>query len=585
MRVLLSALNAKYVHSNLAVHYLKEYARFSFDGEKEGLGRNGQEKAKIEIEIEEYTINQQFDEILRDIYLKRPDFIGFSCYIWNITMVKRLVVELKKVLPDTQLWLGGPEVSYNSVEMLTKYPQISGIIKGEGEVAFTKLLQGENLESIPGITFRDEKGQIKDNLPSSPLELDSLPFPYQDVKAFANRILYYESSRGCPFSCSYCLSSAEGQVRFRNLDKVKKELKTFIEKGVKRVKFVDRTFNCDGKRARAIWKHIQENDNGKINFHFEIAADLLEEADFELLSGLRQGLIQFEIGVQSTNPLTLKEINRSMDYQRVARAIQRLKSFDNIHLHLDLIAGLPMEDIQSFATSFNQVYGLKAQKLQLGFLKLLKGSHMEKRKKVYDLVTGEAPPYEVMATKWLSFYEILRFKSVEETLEIYYNSRQFLHSINWLEKEFSSPFHLYEALGAFCSGNDYGASNHSREKRYEILLEFVRNLNLSDEKTEEFRQWLVFDYYLRENPKKRPAFAGEESLSKEEVRKFYDKEMAQLKYLKGYQGGDRRKIRKMTHLERINGRVILFDYQEGKTWNREAKTYIYEVKLEEYFRN
>ena len=558
MRVLLSALNAKYVHSNLAVHCLKEYARFSFDGE---------------IDVVEYTINQQFNEILRDIYLKKPDLIGFSCYIWNIATVMRLVVELKKVLPDTQLWLGGPEVSYDSVEMLTKYPQLSGIIKGEGEVAFIGLLEGESLEYIPGITFRDEKGQIRDNLPPPPLELDSLPFPYQDLKSFANRIIYYESSRGCPFSCSYCLSSAEGQARFRSLDKVKEELKTFIEKGIERVKFVDRTFNCNGERARAIWKHIQENDNGKINFHFEIAADLLEEEDFQLLGGMRQGLVQFEIGVQSTHSLTLKEINRTMDFEKVARAVKRLKSSRNIHLHLDLIAGLPMEDIQSFATSFNQVYGLKAQKLQLGFLKLLKGSSLEKRKEAYDLVTGETPPYEVMATKWLSFYEILRIKSVEETLEIYYNSRQFLHSINWLEKEFSSPFYLYESLGAFYSGNDYGASHHSREKRYEILFEFVKSLALSEEKREEFRQWLIMDYYLRENPKRRPTFAGGESLSKEEIRELYENKVPQLYILEGVHQIDKRKVRKMTHLERIHGKVMLFDYLEERIWNNEAKVH------------
>ena len=574
MRVLLTALNAKYVHSNLAVHYLKEYARFSFDGKKGAFNHKGGDTDEIEIEIKEYTINQHFDDVLKDIYLKQPDLIGFSCYIWNITIVKRLVVELKKVLPNTQLWLGGPEVSYDSVKVLTKYPQLSGIIGGEGEVAFAKLLQGEKLESIPGITFRDEEGQIKDNLPGPSVELDLLPFPYQDLDHFTHRIIYYESSRGCPFSCSYCLSSGSQGVRFRSLEKVEKELKMLIEKGVTRVKFVDRTFNCNGKRARDIWKLIKENDNGKINFHFEIGADLLEEEDFQLLGSMPQGLVQFEIGVQSTNPLTLKEINRTMDFSKVARAVSRLKANQNIHLHLDLIAGLPLEDYQSFATSFNQVYALKPEKLQLGFLKLLKGSNMERRKEAYDLVTGEAPPYEVMATKWLTFYKILRIKSVEETLETYYNSRQFLHSTTWLEREFSSPFHLYEALGAFYIGKDYNAVNHSRERRYEILLEFAKGLALSEEKVEALRQCLILDYYLRENPKKRPAFAGQESLSKEEVKKFYDTEIARLKFLENHHQTELRKIRKMTHLERINGRVYLFDYREDRNWNNEAKVYI-----------
>jgi len=574
MRVLLCALNAKYVHANLAVHYLKEYARFSFDGKKEVSHGQEEEKGEVEIEIKEYTINQPFSEILRDIYLKQPDLIGFSCYIWNITLVKSLVVELKKVLPETKLWLGGPEVSYDSVKMLEEVPQLSGIIKGEGEEAFARLLHGENLESIPSITFRDEKRKIIDNNLAAPMALDVLPFPYKDLEPFANRMIYYESSRGCPFSCSYCLSSAEGKVRFRSLEKVKKELKWLIEKGATRIKFVDRTFNCDGKRARAIWKQLQEVDNGKVNTHFEIAADLLEEEDFELLSGLRQGLVQFEIGVQSTNSLTLKEIDRTMDYAKVAKAVHRLRSFDNIHLHLDLIAGLPMEDIHSFATSFNKVYALKPQKLQLGFLKLLKGSHMERRKEAYDLVTRQAPPYEVMATKWLSFYEILRIKSVEETLEIYYNSRQFLHSIHWLENEFSSPFQLYESLGAFCSEKDYGTVNHSREKRYEILLEFAKSLALAEERVEALRQCLILDYYLRENPKKRPTFAGGESLSKEEVKAFYDREVARLTLWEDVQSIHPRKLRKMTHLERINGKVVLFDYREDRNWNNEAKVHI-----------
>jgi radical SAM superfamily enzyme YgiQ (UPF0313 family) len=563
MRVLLCALNAKYVHSNLALRCLKEYARFSF---------NEQENSKIEIEIEEYTINQHFNEILEDIYLKKPDLIGFSCYIWNITIVKRLVVELKKVLPNTRLWLGGPQVSYDSKKMLKEYPQLSGIIVGEGEVTFSKLIKGEHLGSLQGITFRDEKNQVQENKPATHMELDRLPFPYQNLEHFSNRIIYYESSRGCPFSCSYCLSSEEGAVRTRSLEKVKEELKIFIEGGVTQVKFVDRTFNCDRKRARAIWKFIQENDNGKVNFHFEIVANLLGEEDFEQLSRLRQGLVQFEIGIQSTNPATLKEINRTMDYPKVAEAVKRLKKLGNIHLHVDLIAGLPKEDAESFANSFNQVYRLKADKLQLGFLKLLVGSAMEKRKESYELITQEMPPYEVMETKWLSFGEILRIKSVEEMLEIYYNSRQFLNSMNYLENEFPSPFYLYESLGVCYRERGYGKISHSREKRYEILLEFARSLALPDDKVEEFRQLLILDYYLRENPKKRPAFAGAESLSKEEVRDFYDKEAIRPNYLVGYQGVEKRKLRNMTHLERINGKIYLFDYRGGETRCGELET-------------
>jgi len=592
MRVLLCALNAKFIHSNLAVHHLQEYARFSFS---------------IQVEVEEYTINQHFDEILRDIYKKKPDLIGFSCYIWNISYVERLIVELKKILPETKLWLGGPEVSYNAIEVLEKYPQLSGIVKGEGEEAFARILKVEgykehckeihkeadkeiykrgyeetfeenNMEDILGIAYRDERGEIKETPMVKHIELDSLPFPYRDLSSLENRIIYYESSRGCPYSCSYCLSSAEDEVRFKTLKRVKEDIKVLINNDVPQVKFVDRTFNCDGRRAREIWRFIQDHDNGKTNFHFEIAGDLLGEEDFELLGTFRQGLVQFEIGVQSTNSWTLKEINRVMDFSLVERGVSRLKESQNIHLHLDLIGGLPKEDMDSFIKSFNQVYQLKAEHLQLGFLKLLKGSLLDKNKEIYGLVVQEHPPYEVLATKWLDFNEILRIKAVEEMVEIYYNSGQFLHSINWLEKKFPSPFYLYESLGDFYNLNDGKAHNHSREKRYEMILEFVKselwNGNEGKKEAEEFRQLLILDYYLRENPKKRPAFAGEEALSKEAIKEFYDKESVEFNYLTDYQGMEKRKIRKMTHLESINGKVYLFDYLGKSSWNHQAKIHI-----------
>jgi radical SAM superfamily enzyme YgiQ (UPF0313 family) len=583
MRVLLCALNAKYIHSNLAVHYLREYARFCFSSNE------------IKIEIEECTINQHFDEVLKIIYEKKPDLIGFSCYIWNISYIKRLIVEVKKVLPMTKIWLGGPEVSYNAMEIMENYQELSGIVRGEGEGAFAKLLmkkkkekellkgldklEGQEkldiLEKIEGITYRDGLGQIKENPISAKMDINYLPFPYENIANFNNRIIYYETSRGCPYSCSYCLSSTDKEVRFKDLNIVKEELGIFIENNVSQVKFVDRTFNCDKQRARQIWRFIQEKDNGRTNFHFEIAGDLLEEEDLDILSTFRQGLAQFEIGVQSTNLLTLNEIKRVMDFDSLKKNLIRLKKMDNINLHLDLIAGLPEEGIESFAKSFDNVYQLKAGHLQLGFLKLLKGSTLDKKKDSYDLLVQEHPPYEVLATKWLDFNEILRIKTVEEMVENYYNSGQFYNSINLLEKEFDSPFQMYESLGAFYKENNYEAHSHSREKRYEIIFDFLgerlSNGNVKEKKLEEFRQLLILDYYLRENPKKRPGFAGEEILTKEEKNDFYTNETIKLEYLKGYEALDKRKIRNMTHLESINGQVYLFDYLGKNNWNQRAK--------------
>ena len=603
MRVLLCALNAKYIHSNLAVHVLREYARFSLlcisgreeinrlnvptgkcefpttqtirpernehEAKKASLTLDKTSRGKeIEILVEEYTINQQFGEVLADIYQKQADMIFFSCYIWNISFVESLVIELKKLLPKVEIWLGGPEVSHNSAEILKKYPQLSGVIRGEGEEAFASLLRGDCLSEILGISYLDSRGKIIENGDSPSLDLNKIPFPYGNLEEFQNRIIYYESSRGCPFTCSYCLSSESSKVRFRDLEQVKAELKIFIDNAVPQVKFVDRTFNCNGKRAREIWKFLHENDNGKTNFHFEIAADLLGDEEFEVLRPLRQGLVQFEIGVQSTNPDTLREIDRTMDFTLVKEGVTKVKEMNNIHLHLDLIAGLPEENYESFKKSFDEVYQLKPEQLQLGFLKVLKGSVIEKKKESYELIASECPPYEVLSTKWLNYEEILKLKSLEEMLEIYHNSGQFVHSLEWLHTRFASPFSLYESLGEFAKEKDYGKKNHSREKRYEMLLDFVKESVAS---TEEFCGRLILDYYTRENPKKRPGFAGVEKLTKEEKSRFYEKEAIEFNFLKSHRGYNKNQLRKMTHLELINGSLYLFDYLNTNPWNKKAK--------------
>ena len=415
MKILLAAINAKYIHSNLAVYSLRAYA-------KRYAERHAIEN--IWIELAEYTINQQPEDVLKALYLSAPDMLCFSCYIWNITYVEGLVKELPKLLPGTDIWLGGPEVSYDGEEVLKRLPQVKGVMKGEGEETFARLCgicakgRWEELKQTEGITFRSPAGEIRVNPWRAAMDLDEVPFAYADMKDFENRIVYYETSRGCPFSCSYCLSSIDKRVRFRSLSLVRRELQFFIEHKVPQVKFVDRTFNCRHEHAMEIWRYIAEHDNGVTNFHFEVAADLLNEEELSLIETMRPGLIQLEAGVQSTNPATIKEIRRTMDFEKVRAHTLRIHKCGNVHQHLDLIAGLPFEDIESFARSFDETYALRPDQLQLGFLKVLKGSYMEENKRNYGLVCKETPPYEILYTRWLSYREVLELKGVEEMTEM-----------------------------------------------------------------------------------------------------------------------------------------------------------------------
>ena len=455
---MLAAVNAKYIHSNLAVYSLKAYADARLRQSKSPVSSAGHAAGEVEIEIGEYTINQQPDRIMEDIYKRRPDLLCFSCYIWNIQMIRSLLPELGKVLPDTEIWLGGPEVSYDPVRLLEQFPQVTGIMKGEGEETFAVLAgaraareagPGTDLEDAEGITWRDSRGQIRDNPWRQPLDMDQIPFVYQDMTDFRHRIVYYESSRGCPFSCSYCLSSVDKRLRFRSLSLVKRELQFFLDAGTEQVKFVDRTFNCRHDHALEIWKYIRRHDNGITNFHFEVSADLLNEEELELIRSMRPGLIQLEIGVQSTNPETIREIRRTMDLARLEENVRNVREGRNVHQHLDLIAGLPWEDLESFGRSFDRVYALRPDQLQLGFLKILKGSRMEKMKEAYGLLCRDTPPYEVLSTRWLSYGDVLILKGVEEMTELYYNSGQFRTALELLELREPSPFALYRRLAAF----------------------------------------------------------------------------------------------------------------------------------------
>lgn len=575
MRILLTAINAKYIHSNLAVYSLKAYA----DDPR--------------VEIAEYTINQTEDAILGDLWRKKPDVLCFSCYIWNIEYVEHLVREYAKICGETEIWLGGPEVSYDSREVLERLPQVKGVMKGEGEETFACLCRSfedgafldvkrreKELARIKGISFRGLDGRIVENPWRDPIDLSRIPFVYKDLDMFAHKIIYYESSRGCPFSCSYCLSSVDKALRFRDLSLVKKELLFFIDQEVPQVKFVDRTFNCNHGHAMEIWRYLLEHDRGKTNFHFEIAADLLNEEEMLLISKMRPGLIQLEIGVQSVNPRTIREIRRKMDLEKVKNTVARIRESGNVHQHLDLIAGLPYEDLKSFRQSFDVVYEMKPDQLQLGFLKVLKGSYMKEQEEAYGLIHKSRPPYEVLFTNWLSYGDVRLLKGVEEMVEVYYNSRQFTHTIEYMGTWFSSAFDMFEKMWKYYERQGLQEIQHKRSARYDILLSFISEEQPCE--TGRARELLIYDYYLRENAKTRPAFAGEYQVRKEDVRAFYESDKIRETYLPGYAGRDRNQVRRMTHLEYfpLARRYVLFDYLERNPLNQEARTCIIESKKE-----
>ena len=534
MKILLVACNAKYIHSNLAVYDLQAYASDYAD----------------HIVLKEYTINQQKDDIMRDIYLEYPDVVCVSCYIWNLSFVKELMADLIKILPGADFWAGGPEVSYDAEKFLTENSEFKGVMVGEGEETFKELAgyyvekNPQNLKDMTGICYRDGE-QIIHNGWRQIMDLSSIPFIYKDLSEFKNRIIYYESSRGCPFSCSYCLSSIDKKLRFRDTETVKKELQFFIDNKVPQVKFVDRTFNCKHDHAMAIWKYINEHDNGVTNFHFEISADLLREEELQEMSTMRPGLIQLEIGVQSTNPDTIKAIHRTMDFEKLKGIVDRIHSFGNIHQHLDLIAGLPYEDYDSFRHSFNDVYALKPQQLQLGFLKVLKGSHMMEMCKEYGIVYKTQEPYEVLSTKWLDYDHVLKLKTVENMVEVYYNSGQFQNTLEYLEKFFPDAFSIYERLGSFYMEKGYGDVSHTRMRRYEILLEFLEDV--PEISMDQVKDQMVYDLYLRENLKSRPGFARDQKPFERQIWDFRKRE----------------KVAKNAHVEVFaDGTVLLFDYAD-----------------------
>ena len=623
MKFLLAAINAKYIHSNPGVYSLRAFARTKIPG--------------ADIEIGEYTINHQMDLILQDIYRRKPDFIGFSCYIWNISYIMEIVRDVKKVLPEVEIWLGGPEVSYDAKKVLTREPDVCGVMRGEGELTFTELVRaylkreelcaaagdidsgsemqrqektlvsdentwqpkavkaetgdrrGLDLDNIPGITYRAESGEVVERGPQRLLSLDEIPFYYDDMAGFENRIVYYESSRGCPFSCSYCLSSIDKTVRFRSLDLVLPELQFFLDHKVPQVKFVDRTFNCKRDHTLGIWRYLVEHDNGITNFHFEVSADIFDEEELELIGKMRPGLIQLEIGVQSTNPDTIKEIHRHMDLVKLKQAVDRVYDYRNTHQHLDLIAGLPYENYESFMRSFDDVYRMRPDQLQMGFLKVLKGSYMEEQVAAYDLKYRGIPPYEVLSTKWLPYSDVIRLKGVEDMVEVYYNSGQFPATMKLLEKKFARPSEIFTSLAEYYEKNGLTGISHSRLARYEILYRFLEEKEVKVEQSTpaaedpagmeqktgviaaetavkltlaDFRDSLMYDLYVRENIKSLPSFASDQSPYKKEVREFFMAEEESPQWLTDYAGFDSKQMAKMAHLEHMeDGTFVLFDYK------------------------
>lgn len=640
MKFLLTAINAKYIHSNPGVYSLKMFAESkgaaqAVQGDQnpweDGLPcvplgaekqeehgpyagvteKTARESHSMQVEIAEYTINNQMELILEDIYRRKPDMVGISCYIWNIAYALDLVRDIHKVLPDTDIWLGGPEVSYDAPQLLVREPEVFGVMKGEGEEMFAALLEcyrtlgctvrslGWNeqknvaaesvadsgrlpelqdrpetarvseisgnarvsafwhcMSQVAGLTYHGADGIICDQPIRPVMDMSRIPFLYPSLKGFENRIVYYESSRGCPFSCSYCLSSIDKSVRFRDLKLVLPELDFFLEKRVPQVKFVDRTFNAKKSHAMAIWKHILEHDNGVTNFHFEITADLLDEEELELISRMRPGLIQLEIGVQSTNTETIRAIRRKMDLKRLRYVVERINAGKNVHQHLDLIAGLPFEDYESFGRSFNEVYSMEPEQFQLGFLKVLKGSYMHDMVEEYGLKYRGKAPYEVLSTKWLPYSDVLRLKGVEDMVEVYYNSRQFLRTLKLFEQEFESAFAMYEYMAQYYDEQHLTGLNHSRLARYEIFHDLIGQ-KVEPEQMGVFEDALMCDLYFRENAKSRPSFALPQAPYKEELRRM----VPELRTLG---------IQVQAEVLR-SGEVLLFDYREKDRLNHNAK--------------
>lgn len=553
MKVVLAAVNAKYPHLSLAPWCLKAACNDSED----------------KISILEMSINQSVEELTRLIYREQPEVLALSCYIFNIALIESVLRDIKKIMPQVFVILGGPEVSFDGEEVLMRNPSADFVIAGEGEIVFPRLLEALRLglpcEEIPGVTCRTPDG-IKTVPPAPPIaELDSLPSPFTEemLSAAKGKILYFESSRGCPFACAYCLSSVSGGVRCFGLERVRRDLTRIVEAGVQQVKFVDRTFNCNLKRAKEIVKLILELTQkygcaDRMNFHFEAAADLFDDELIDLLASAPEGLFQLEIGLQSFNRQTLEICSRKTNLQKCSANIQKLMRAQNMHIHLDLIAGLPFEDLGSFADSFNKTYTLAPHCIQLGFLKVLRGSAMREIAGERGMLYHEDPPYEVICTPELSFDELLTLKGVEHALDRLYNSGHFTRSLHYLSQRFRSPFGLFLEFSHFAQAQEGYERGISLKSLYDIFHAFASS-RLSKEEMFIFNELLKYDYFLSDNSCNPPACI--QRIDNPQIRALY----SSMKKTTGRMHFETFEFNPLQYLqsEKRSGRTILcFDYSK-----------------------
>lgn len=545
MKIVLTTLNSKFIHSSLSIRYLKAYV-----------------EDIIDVELKEFTINQDLNYIASQLFKTNADLIGFSVYIWNLTETLRICEILKTVKPEIKILLGGPEVSFDSKEILEKYPFIDYIIYGEGEESFREFLikfleRSEDFRDLKGLSFRKDNLIITNSPRPLIRDLNLIPSPYKNIgDDFKNKIVYFESSRGCPFNCKFCLSSTIKGVRYFNIDRVKEELDNLIKAKVKQVKFVDRTFNANKKYAMEIMNFIMDRNPEGINFHFEVTAHLLDDEMLDFLANVKEGLFQFEIGVQSTNLKTIEAIGRTTDFPKLKKVAKRIKSFKNIHQHLDLIAGLPYEDYKTFKKSFNDVYDIKPEKIQLGFLKLLKGSALRIDEEKYGFKYIDLPPYEILENDYIKYEELIKLKSIEELVEKYYNEGYFENSLEYIITNFyEGPFDFYEDLSQYWEENNYYELSISRTRLYEILMDFYSYKAFKG--LELFKEILKYDFIKNNKNAKLPlGFYTNNILSQEVIHRILKDEVLLDKYLAHYKDLPTKKIINNIRIESFKYNIL-----------------------------